>query len=376
MDPKNSISVQQKSKRSDQIYGVLTPILIESDKDPKLFQSSEKDEKAFEDYFLSKHTEFEPWLKGVEPTFRRDFFKNARKFLLTAFQEIKKRLPSPDSVIFLAECFIMDNKDCIEKVRTLGNKFKNPISEAELGLFNKELNKLQYRYEDINEKITKHSFFEAWEYEKGKFPLIYKLVRAIQTLPYSSVFIERSFSSLLDIKTLKKNKISASNLEACLLFKQEFRGENIQLTSEMLEKYNESFKKPSQISITEEHQGLETQTQKNISRMEEEKDELSSTNLKASNLNEERVILEKAANLFYSKFLNFQPREGLNLLTTSERPLKRLSNTKLHNDTLKKSKSITNSSNPLLMPKSEDEMEVESSSENEKLEKSQFDITY
>ena len=333
---RNDSQNQKKSKVYDQIYEVLNPILKEKADESYLFDTYERSESDFKEHFLNKHTEFVPLLAEMDEDVQNDFFRNAQLFLKTAFREIKVRLPDPDSIIFLTESFKMKDKLCIDKVRTIANRFKNVISEAELGDFNKELIKLQYRFEDINEKIIKHSFFEAWESEKNKFPLVYRLARAIQTLPYSTAFIERSFSSALNIKTLKRNRITTTNLEACLLVKQEFQGNDIEFTAEMFTKYSNVGQKEAKITSISPSipKGFQNETLPSLIEEEKEEkmliedDELSVTPL----LNNEKAILEAAEKIQYQRFLEFQRKEGFNPLKYAT---KRSGSEELINDGLK-----------------------------------------
>ena len=129
---RNESQSQKKSKVYDQIYEVLTPVLKEKE-ESYLFDTYERKEDSFRENFLNKYTEFVQILSDMEDI-QDDFFANARSFLTTAFNQIKTRLPDPDSIIFLTESFKMNDKSCIDKVRTIANRFKNVISEAELGI--------------------------------------------------------------------------------------------------------------------------------------------------------------------------------------------------------------------------------------------------
>ncbi len=79
------------------------------------------------------------------------------------------------------------------------------------------------------------SFLQRWKSFGNKYPVTFKLARAVQVLSYSSVPIERKFSQLTDIKTLKRNRLSVENLQACLFVKQEHHDE--QITEEMIRAY-------------------------------------------------------------------------------------------------------------------------------------------
>jgi hypothetical protein len=85
-----------------------------------------------------------------------------------------------------------------------------------------------YSNESYESESSKNpSFLNQWRPYASRFPITFKLARAIQVLPYSSVSIERKFSELTDIKTLKRNRLSAENLQACLFVKQEYKDEDL-----------------------------------------------------------------------------------------------------------------------------------------------------
>ena len=88
--------------------------------------------------------------------------------------------------------------------------FENFIEEN-LGSLNKDMINAQ--------NIEKYEFAEAWKIERAKYKPTFKLLRAIETLPYSSVSIEGTFSVATDIKTFKCNCLSVDSLPSCLLVK-------------------------------------------------------------------------------------------------------------------------------------------------------------
>ena len=48
---------------------------------------------------------------------------------------------------------------------------------------------------------------------------IYKLARALQTIPYGTAAIKRTFSDTKNIKSLKRNRLSCEPLEALVLIR-------------------------------------------------------------------------------------------------------------------------------------------------------------
>jgi len=52
-----------------------------------------------------------------------------------------------------------------------------------------------------------------------KYPTMTKLINAIRSLPNSNADAERTFSMLTDVKTKKRNKLSAIHVQAVCVFK-------------------------------------------------------------------------------------------------------------------------------------------------------------
>jgi len=88
--------------------------------------------------------------------------------------------------------------------------------------------------------------------------LIFKLARAAQTLPYSTASVERNFSQLLDVKTIKRNRLGVENTEACLLIKQEARDECINQSSIINSNMIANYSKKVVRKVTSKHIGLDT----------------------------------------------------------------------------------------------------------------------
>ena len=137
----------------------------------------------------------------------------------------------------LADAFLLKSESDVEDLRTLSAKFSNVISHREFTNFKSELDVLEFHFEDTGRPIqNSRSYIEAWKNEK-QYPLTYRLARAVQVLPCSSVPIERRFSCATDVKTIKRNNLSVESIEACLLSKQFFGNKDFYFTEEMQEKY-------------------------------------------------------------------------------------------------------------------------------------------
>lgn len=158
-------------------------------------------------------------------------------------------LPWKDSqILLLADSFLLKTQYASTNLNNLAAQFSNIISKDELSLFNLETSRLTFAGLDVRKRIKKGgaNYLEGWKQVEQDFPLIYRLARAIWTLPYSSASIERNFSVMGDIKTIKRNKLSLPNLEACLLTKQALSkpnesDEDIFSTTEILSRYSNIF---------------------------------------------------------------------------------------------------------------------------------------
>jgi len=80
-------------------------------------------------------------------------------------------------------------------------------------------------------KIINLNFDNAWKTilaaKKAdgtfKYPTMTKLINAIRSLPNSNADAERTFSMLTDVKTKKRNKLSAIHVQAVCVFKLNLR---------------------------------------------------------------------------------------------------------------------------------------------------------
>jgi len=134
----------------------------------------------------------------------------------------------------------IDPKQNIKNIYELGTRFNNFISTQDHCELGSELRKLENNYTEMRKSIKSKNidnYLEAWRIEKRKYPLIYRLALAMQTLPYSSASIERLFSEIGKIVTVKRNRLSIQNIEACIFVRQEYKGKTNYFTKEMCNKY-------------------------------------------------------------------------------------------------------------------------------------------
>ncbi len=173
--------------------------------------------------------------------FINKFYKSAKIFLTATFKDIKQRLRWTFTSFSLVEAFLLERKDCFDNLKTLAARFSNVIAENEIIQFSNEVGLLNLDARSIARRIdVVSSFLEVWEKEKANYTLIFKLAKALQVLPYSTAGVERVFSALTDIKTIKRNRLDITNLQSCLLVKQHFRNKEVSISEDIISRYNSS----------------------------------------------------------------------------------------------------------------------------------------
>jgi hypothetical protein len=100
--------------------------------------------------------------------------------------------------------------------------FSNFCTEASNWTLNKE--KLIEVRPKFLKTIKERSYFDAISFYSDedlfqKYPFIFKLARALLSLPHSSCAVERCFSQMSLVKNLKRNSLSNDNLESLLMLK-------------------------------------------------------------------------------------------------------------------------------------------------------------
>ena len=213
-----------------------------------------KDE--FQTYLLSKHPELRRDLEGQEPEFAQNYIDMAMKFFNKAFRGIASRLPQFDSSIILADSFLLKKVTSLDGLRKLATYFNNIISNEDTIHINEEISRLELSASDMRDRIrSSKCFLDVWKQERSNYPMLYKLARAIQVLPYSTASVERGFSNIGDLKTLKRNRLSVKTLEGSLLTRQEFKNGSILSSPELLVNYISS--PPSSDDPLEENDDVE-----------------------------------------------------------------------------------------------------------------------
>ena len=194
--------------------------------------------------FSELHPEFNHELSTHESIFKAEFRDCAVKLLRIAFIQIHERVLPWCEDLFLLDHLELKGSSYVKNMQQLGSRFPNIIHSHEITSFNDEVSQLWFHLEPLRTRIADSSCTEAWKAKASTFPLCYKLARALQTLPYSTASIERTFSRTTDIQTLKRNRIGISNLEACLFVKQERAMISASCERAIIKKYQEVFCPP------------------------------------------------------------------------------------------------------------------------------------
>jgi hypothetical protein len=121
--------------------------------------------------------------------------------------------------------------------------------------------------------IKERSYFDAISFYSDedlfqKYPFIFKLARALLSLPHSSCSVERCFSQMNLVKNLKRNSLSNDNLESLLMLKiNDFdldQATTVDNLYQFWQSCNSSPLKRKSLSISEESKVLEKQETMNL----------------------------------------------------------------------------------------------------------------
>jgi len=217
--------------------------IIEAQESSELYKKLKRPYEDFKKYFLKKNYQLRENLPKIQSEeLEEECLKVAFDFLERAFKGIRTRLPSQESSIMLSDAFLLKSRSSFVKLQTLADRFTNIISETDKIEFFQELERLQFNWSEMKKRIEidfSSNWLDVWKLREDDYPLVFRSGRALQVLPYSTASIERNFSTLGDIKTVKRNHISITNLEGYLLLKQEHKKQKIDFnpkSSEILKK--------------------------------------------------------------------------------------------------------------------------------------------
>ena len=191
--------------------------------------------------FQSNYPSFTSKLNQSCGELKEEFLNAAHSFYAAAFWEMKKRLPNSTALVFQMNAFRLSDDDDFARIRLLGERFKHLLDDYTC--FENEVVRAQNHKQAISGSVAQDGLncMLSWKKLASGYPgyeQIYRLLRCLETLAYTSAPVERVFSKMGNIKTLKRNRLSRQHLESTLLIKQfEISLENY-LSIPLLKKYN------------------------------------------------------------------------------------------------------------------------------------------
>ena len=221
----------------------LNSLLSLSFKNLKELEKCLKADAVFEQQFLSKYCDVEILLRPLKADERKEYLKSAKEFILEGLKQMWDRIPFRDEILNSCSATHLTSFDK-DKWITLDDKFSNIITSELKAKFTHEVDHLEYNYLDLlAQKDWAGGIVHFWTTMQSEYPILSKLALSVQTLPYSTACVERTFSVPRDIKKPKRNRLSSESLEACLLIQHELEGINdLFMTPEMIENYKTMWK--------------------------------------------------------------------------------------------------------------------------------------
>lgn len=193
----------------------------------------------FAGYFIENYKEIKHLVdKGK---FKMDVFTSFFDFTLEVLGQMQEILPFHQEFLQESEEVFLGSKNFNKAAwKKLGSKFTNIIGPNDERGFLNDIERFEIAYDNIQKTfiLSRWTPLEIWNHLAEEYPFMGRLARAIMVLPHSSVPVERVFSNMKDIKTAKRNRITAENLEAALLVYQKFGEGDSQITPAMLANYD------------------------------------------------------------------------------------------------------------------------------------------
>ena len=198
--------------------------------------------EEFEEQYLLKYDSLRNLLNQVGGDEKNKIISASINFLVMCLKQLKKRLPYANKIMDLSQVVFFEEDYNESKWLALKDLFPNILkTKKQRDDFATEVRKMEYSHGKIREtlrnSITKISPLTLWKRESLNYPNMYLVAQAVFVLPYSSISVERVFSTMKDIKNRKRNRLTIQNLEACLLDYQATRSESFSITVKMIENY-------------------------------------------------------------------------------------------------------------------------------------------
>ena len=304
--------ITKKANRS-MIFNEIYKIPFET-KNPKEIRSGNYDTKVmetltsneeFEKEYLTKYESIKGLLSKVVDTDKDMIITGSIKFLYTCLNQMKQNLPYDHEVLNLSQVLFFEEDYDEMKLLRLKDLFPNILqTKQQKDDFVTEVRKFEYHYNKVRTKLSttsdKLSPLQLWKNESLAYPNLYLLARAIFVLPYSSIPVERVFSTLKDVLNIKRNRLTSQNLEACLLGCQASKSAEIIIDDEMIEAYtkkkvlrtNSSKKQNSNPKLIQESKESSTSTREQTNVREEFPADENKTILISEQIDDEKILKE------------------------------------------------------------------------------------
>ena len=235
----NSVLKEEfKSEEFDELFS----LPFEIKKDGSILESKHDDSiqfrllttEEFQIQFLFKYQGMETLFQALDSQVREDISNCAMNFIILALKHMKLKLPFQNETLEQSQVIFLEKFDKNYWLH-LKAHFPNIIKTDQMKeRFVNELDNFQYNFKKIKSSLGfELSPIQIWKGLKKTYPTMYVLATALMTLPHSSVCVERIFSKLRDIKTLKRNRLSIENLEACIINFEHFETAQIHIVDQM-----------------------------------------------------------------------------------------------------------------------------------------------
>ena len=206
--PEAELTNQAQNQRFLMIYGIDFTNIEE-------YEPYLKTEEELKDSLLREYPVFNELRENFSETFQSNFSQTASKFAIVCLKQMKYWLPYNEAAIFDSDVIYLRTFD-IEKWSKLKNRFKNIIKEEDNMQYQDQIKSFRYNFLEIQKDLIHCSHpLELWRKTNNKYPLLYNLSRALMIAPHSTCSLERAFSKITDIKTIKRNKLEIAALESC-----------------------------------------------------------------------------------------------------------------------------------------------------------------
>lgn len=225
-------------------------------KDNGLLNSYLLDDSSFNSLFVSNCLVFGDTVDMDNPVTVK-LCKYTKEYMVAAFVKMNEILLLNDDLLQLTETI---NMVVFEKEQwlKLAKRFNTIIPVDKLISFGIELENFSYEFTALQTRFKETTNKLVFWHSLNDYELIQKLVYTILTILYSTVAIERVFSSLRDLKSIKRNKLEAEAIEACLFSFKEFKNiEDLPITETMLENYRNQWENKKERSDKKKVKSIE-----------------------------------------------------------------------------------------------------------------------